>query len=217
MTRQLDPTTYGAAVDAIYAAVEAPGRWVAALTAIARCTDDLGAIFIYPRGDGSLGVIATPGLEAVLAKFQSPEWATQDLRYERALERGFVASGQCVTDRHVASGEEIETHPYYVELLRPHGLKYFAGMNISPAPAAGAAISVQRGPDKPPFSDEELEIVARLGKHVEAALRIGLKLGERAGRGPQADGGADRFASVSPAGDAQQSELARMLARLAAF
>lgn len=211
MAGRLDPQAYGAAVDAIYASVIEPAKWVAALSAIARCTGDDGAIFIYPRGDGTLGSIVTPGLEAVQARFQSSEWATRDLRYERALERGYVASGACVTDRHVASDEEIETHPYYVDLLRPHGLKYFAGLNVSPAPGAGAALSVQRGPDKPPFSDEELETVARLGKHVEAALRIGVKLA--GGAAPAtlcADAGRGE-------GAGQDSELSRMFARLAAF
>lgn len=208
MAVTLDPESYGVAVDAIYATIETPDTWVAALAAIARCTDDVGAIFIYPRGDGSLGSIVTPGLEAVQARFQSPEWATRDLRYERAFERGYVASGQCVTDRHVASDDEIEAHPYYAELLRPHGLKYFAGMNVSPSPGAGAALSVQRGPEKAPFSDEELETVSRLGKHVEAALRIGVRL--TGGAGPST-----LYAGRTE--NAQESELSRMFARLAAF
>ncbi|RXF67319.1 helix-turn-helix transcriptional regulator [Hansschlegelia zhihuaiae] len=208
---------YGAAVDAIYASIGDSARWVPALQAIAAVTDDIGAIFIYPRGDGTLGSIVTPGLEAVQAQFESDEWATRDLRYERALDRGYVASGTCVTDRHVVSDEEIETHPYYVDLLRPHGLKYFAGLNISPSPSAGAALSVQRGPHKPPFSDEELDVVSRLGKHVESALRISLSLRDRASgslMAAGADGG--RPTPRVGVGDVQQTELSRMFALLAA-
>ena len=205
---------YGLAVDAIYVSIERQSGWLNALEAIAACMGDVGAIFIYPRGDGSLGTIVTPGLEDVQAQFSSAEWATRDLRYERALERGYVASGQCVTDRHVVTEEEMETDPYYLELLRPHGLKYFAGMNISPTPSAVAAISVQRGSDKPPFSDEELEIVERLGRHVESALRIGLRLEKAESQAP-GEGRVPVFAAIPEARSTQQSELSEMLARLA--
>lgn len=200
---------YPDAVDATYAAAEAPERWVAALQAIASVTGDGGAIFIYPRLNGSMATVVTPGLEAVQAKFQSSEWSGRDLRYERAVERGFVASARCCTDRHLVSDEEIETHPYYTDLLLPHGLKWFAGLNVSPAPGAPAALSVQRGPDKPPFSDAEVAVVERLGGHVRSALRICARLAESEGERC----GQELSAALDPD---RARELKAMLGRIAA-
>lgn len=209
MTRADIGATYGDAVDAIYASVEAPARWVEALQAIAAVTGDVGAIFIYPREDGSMATVVTPGLEAVQAKFESSEWSGRDLRYERAVERGFVDSGACCTDRDLVSDEEVATHPYYAELLLPHGLKWFAGMNVSPAPGAPAAISVQRGFDRPPFADDEVATIGRLGAHVRSALRLATRLAaaEREGRASELS------AALDPA---RARDLAAMLGRISA-
>lgn len=210
---------YGDAVDAIYAAVERPEGWAGALAAIARCTEDRGAIFIYPREQGGMATVVTPGLEAVQAKFRSTEWSERDLRYERAVERGYLASRQCVTDRHLVSDDEVETHLYYTDLLRPHGLKWFAGLNVSPAPGVEAALSVQRGPDRPAFSDEELALVERLGRHVEAALRLSALIARSEVQPDDAGGPAERSkerpsAAAAPSA-ACESELAAMLAMVA--
>jgi hypothetical protein len=155
---------------AIAEAGDNPALWPSALRAIADCTGDVGAIFVFPMADGAFGTLVTPGLEAAQRDFQSSEWRSRDLRYERAAERGLL-DGSCVTDRHLVSEEEIETHPYYAELLRPHGLKYFAGLNVAVPGGGGAALSVQRAVDRPPFSDSELDSIARFGPLLGEALR----------------------------------------------
>ncbi len=109
----VDPESYASAVDAIYAAADDPMRWTEALSAVAACFGDIGAIFVFPRGDGAFGSIVSPGLEALKRGFESSGWRDSDPRFVRAAERGFFASGEVVTDRDVASPEEIESHPFY--------------------------------------------------------------------------------------------------------
>jgi hypothetical protein len=50
------------AVEAIYDAAPEPSRWPQALGAIADYFDDVGAILIWHRTDGSFGTIVSEGL-----------------------------------------------------------------------------------------------------------------------------------------------------------
>lgn len=165
-----------AAVEAVYSAAATPARWPQALQSIADCSGDVGAILIYQRDDGSYGTIGSPSLDAARLEYDRDEWWRQDVRFARSVPRGYFARTDAITERDVVTAEEVETHPFYAQFLRGHGLKWFGAVSISPDPHVAAALSVQRSQDKPPFSDEELAVIARLGRHVENALRLGVRL-----------------------------------------
>ncbi|RDJ27511.1 helix-turn-helix transcriptional regulator [Bosea caraganae] len=143
---------------------------------IADCLGDVGAILIYQRDDGSYGTIGSPALDAARLEYDRDEWWRHDIRFSRSVPRGFFASTDAITERDIATPEEIETLPFYAQFLRGHGLKWFGAVSISPDPHVAAALSVQRSQDKPSFSDDELAVIARLGRHVENALRLGVRL-----------------------------------------
>jgi DNA-binding CsgD family transcriptional regulator len=163
-----------AAVEAIYAAAAAPAQWPHALKAIAECTDDSAAILIYRRPDASAGVIISPGQEAA-AEAYNTHWWQHDPRLARSAERGYLINGDTITDRHVVTDEEIATHPFY-GYLRDFDLGWFAGTTVSPAQSTWVGISTQRSMRKPAFADDELALHTRLGRHVENALRLGIRL-----------------------------------------
>jgi DNA-binding CsgD family transcriptional regulator len=163
------------AVEAIYGAAAEPSRWPGALWAIARCFGDVGAAISYQRDDGSLGAIVSPGMEPGQREYDE-YWWQQDIRFKRGHEMGFVAAGDTITDRHVVTETEIETHPFYAQFLAGYGLRWFAGTSISPDPSMRAVISIQRVAQRSPYSDDELALLARLGRHVEASLRLGIRL-----------------------------------------
>jgi DNA-binding CsgD family transcriptional regulator len=165
-----------AAVEQIYAAAALPAQWPAALQAIGTCFDDPGSLLIYQRDDGSFGTFVAPGLAAAQRDYEQNGWWRQDLRFIRSVERGYLANLDTISDRHVATEEEIEGHPFYAQFLRAHGLKWFAGSAMSPDPHVGVALSVQRSADRPAYSDEELAVAARLARHVENALRLSIRL-----------------------------------------
>lgn len=167
---------FEAAIEAIYSAAAAPSHWPQALQSIADCLDDVGALMLYQRDNGSLGTIASPALEAAQRDYEVGGWWRQDIRFARAAERGYLASTDAVTERHVTTHDEVENHPFYVQFLRPRGLKWFAGTAISPEPHVQVAIAVQRSASKPAYADPELIRLARLGRHVERALRVGIRL-----------------------------------------
>jgi DNA-binding CsgD family transcriptional regulator len=170
------PPGFVEAVEAIYDAAPAPERWPVALQAIADAFGDVGAHLIYQREDGAYGTICSPGLEAAQRDYEAGEWWRHDVRFSRSLEGGAISRSDTISDRDIATSEEMKDLPFYTQFLRSHGLGWFGGVGISPDPRVGVALAVQRAADKGPWADEELETLSRLGRHVENALRLGIRL-----------------------------------------
>jgi DNA-binding CsgD family transcriptional regulator/PAS domain-containing protein len=164
------------AVEAIYDAAANPDLWPKALAAIADCTGDVGALLIWGRDDGSYGTIVSDGLAGPQSVYQA-QWSSRDIRAIRATERGLFFRGEPFTDRHLVSEDEERTDPFYADFLLPHRLGRLASIAVSPDPHVGVALAVQRDAGaKPPYSDEELAILARIGPHIEKSLRLSIRL-----------------------------------------
>ena len=163
------------AIRAIYGAATAPDLWPEALQSVADCTGDVGAVLLWRRDDGSFGTIVSPSLEVSHADYLA-HWSTRDLRAIRGVDRGYHVSRDAVTDRDVVSDDEIATDPFYRDYLIPHGLGWFAATSVGPDPRVVVIVSVQRRFDRPRFDDAELRFVAEIGRHVEQAMRLGIRL-----------------------------------------
>jgi PAS domain-containing protein len=164
------------AVAAIYAAAPTPALWPHALQKIADVFGDVGAILIYQRDDGAFATVVSPALETAQAIYDQGSWWRTDIRMERAIAYGYTGNDEAITDRHIANEVELVEHPQYRDFLPPNGLGWFAGTGISPNPRVAAALSVQRARARPPFAETELHTVAMLGRHVENALRLSIRL-----------------------------------------
>ncbi|MGY3133809.1 DNA-binding CsgD family transcriptional regulator/PAS domain-containing protein [Bradyrhizobium sp. USDA 4501] len=164
-----------AAIEAIYNSAPQPSNWPLALQAIADVFGAVGTVLMWRRDDGTFGTIPSPRLAALQEPYQE-KWWRHDIRAIRAVEQGYVRRTEAVTDRHLATPQEIEEHPIYTQFLIPHGLGWVAGAGISPDPLIDVWIGVQRSKAEAPFSDEELEVLARLARHAENALRLSVRL-----------------------------------------
>ncbi len=164
------------AIGEIYRAGEFSDCWPEALSAIASCFEDRGAILVYQHKSSNIKTLVSKSLESVQKHYIEAGWWKKELRFDRAAERGYFTKPQAITDRHIVSDDEIENHPYYTDFLKPNGLKWFAGFSITPDEEMFAALSIQRSLSKEPFSEEELQVVELLGVHVGNALRVSLKL-----------------------------------------
>ncbi|MGY3581769.1 DNA-binding CsgD family transcriptional regulator [Bradyrhizobium sp. USDA 4341] len=164
-----------AAIEAIYHSAPQPSNWPSALQAIADVLGAVGTVLMWRRDDGSFGTIVSPKLIAAQEAFQE-KWWRHDIRSLRAIEQAYISRKQAITDRHVVTPQEIEEHPIYTQFLVPHGLGWFAGAAISPDPLIDVWISIQRSKSTAPFSDDELEVIARLAHHAENALRLSVRL-----------------------------------------
>lgn len=163
------------AIEAIYAAAADPARWPSTLEIIAKCFDDVGAILLYGRDDGSFGVIESPSLKHVGADY-AQGWSDRDLRAIRARERGYFFKRDVITDRDLMTPEDMENDPFYNDFLRRHGLRYFAAATVSPDPHIEVALSVQRAIGRPEYSEDELKFLEQLSPHVETSLRLSIHL-----------------------------------------
>lgn len=163
------------AIEAIYAAATSPTTWPGALQEIANCTEDAGAILIYGRDDGSFGVINSPSLDECVVEYGA-NWSLRDTRANRSRERGYFVGRDVITDRDVVTPQEVVSDPFYSDFLRRYGLRYFAAAMVSPDPHVEVALSIQRPIEKPEYSESELDLIARLGPHVEKSLRLSLRL-----------------------------------------
>jgi DNA-binding CsgD family transcriptional regulator/PAS domain-containing protein len=163
------------AIRDIYSTTLEPTRWPQALQSIAESVGDVGAVLIYGRDDGKFGIVHSPSLEGCTAEYAA-HWSHRDIRALRARERGYFLARDVITDRDVLTPEEMNTDPFYRDFLARHGLRYFAAAVVSPDPRVEVALSIQRVPERAPYTDAELQVIGELGAHVEQALRLGIRL-----------------------------------------
>lgn len=172
-----NPTALNAAIEAIYEAALSPETWPAALLAVNACFDAEGALLFFQRSDGSCAAINSPGLlDRVNAQFISEDWSRRDLRANRAMAQGTFGKLAVVTDQDLVTPEEIETHPYYTDLMGRHGLAWFMATSVSPSADTFVALSVQRLKIKPIFNRDDRAALELLGLHAERSLRLSTRI-----------------------------------------
>jgi DNA-binding CsgD family transcriptional regulator/PAS domain-containing protein len=165
------------AIEAIYDAAPEPQRWPRALGVIAECFNDVGAILMWHKNDGTFGTIVSESLAAAQKDYVENGWAARDIKAIRAQELGYFFSGEPFADRHVGFDDAMRKHPCSVQFFDKHGLGFFGAIAVSPDPHVGVVVSVQRDSGrKPQFSDDELETLREISRHMEKALRLSVRL-----------------------------------------
>jgi DNA-binding CsgD family transcriptional regulator/PAS domain-containing protein len=165
------------AIEAIYDAAPDPLGWPRALGEIATYFDDVGAILIWYRDNGTFGTIVSEKLAAAQRDYEENGWAARDIKAIRAQQYGYFFSGEPFADRHIGYDEEVKNHPVSVDFFAKHGLGWIGAVAVSPDPHVGVVLSVQRDArTKEQFSDEELEALRLISRHVEKSLRLSVKL-----------------------------------------
>lgn len=163
------------AIEAIYDAAPDPSQWPSALQVIADCFGDVGAVLLWQRDDGSYGSMVSETLVEAQRDYES-NWSNRDLAAIRAVERGYFFNGEPFTNRHLLSKDEVESDPFFVQFRAKHGLQSLGCIAVSPDPHVGVILSVQRRIGLSEFSDVELEMMSRIGRHIEKSLRLSIRL-----------------------------------------
>ena len=165
------------AIEAIYETALSPERWPETLSVISECFDAEGTLLLFQHADGRFDAVTSPGvLHDLRAQFIAEDWSHRDLRAIRSHAAGVFGSTHTITDQDLATPEEIETHPYYTQLLAPHGLGWFLGASVSPDPGVSVAFSVQRLKRKPIFNDDDRTRLMLLARHAERSLRLSTRV-----------------------------------------
>jgi len=164
-------------IEAIYDAAPDPMQWPRALGAIADYFNDVGAILIWHRDDGTFGTIVSERLAAAQIDYEQNGWAARDIKAIRAQQLGYFFNGEPFADRHIGFDEAMKNHPSSVEFFDKHGLGFIGSIAVSPDPRVGVVLSVQRNSKlKPQFSDAELEELRTISRHIERSLRLSVRL-----------------------------------------
>jgi len=165
-----------AVIESIYDAASDPLRWPQALKAIADQFGDAGALLMWRRADNSYATIVSPDLVEAQRDYEANGWMMRDTGALRATERGYFFSGHPYATRHLCSEQEIDTDSFFVQFRIRHGLGPFAGVAVSPDAEIGVLLSLQGKVGRRDYSDAELDLLSRIGRHVEKSLRLTIRL-----------------------------------------
>ena len=162
-------------IEAIYAAGPNPERWPHALERIGDYFDGEGSIILFYETKSTSTFIYPEKLRSAVSVYLEEQWWERDLHAQRAIAlnmRGF----EVMSDQTVASESEIRSHPIYTDFFRRVGFGWLMSCIILPDRQDLVVVSVPRAKAKGPFTSEEMETLGLLGRHVEQALRISLRL-----------------------------------------
>ncbi|CAN2534650.1 hypothetical+protein [Methylocapsa aurea] len=164
------------AVDQLYSAFLSGDAGVDALEGLAQQLNAAGCMF-YQR-DGGAGVLQLPlseGLLPCLEEYVRESWYLRDPHASRGWP--LVDAGHRVVLAHdIATDDERKKIPLYQELLRDHGLAWWAGIAFE-ARGESWCLSVLRHADQGAFSRDDARrlalIAPRLGNLISLAQKFG--------------------------------------------
>lgn len=162
-------------VYAIYDAALTPDNWPKTLSAIGRIFDAEGAVIIFYSGTTQADFIYPPEMRAAVEAYIVGEWWRHDIHAQRALENQ-LTSGDVFSDQTIATPDEIESLPIWTEFFAQVGFGWLMSTAMLPQLDMLVALSVPRARTRGAFTADEMETLRLLGRHVEQALRISLRI-----------------------------------------
>ena len=149
-----------------------PSRWCGAMEIVAQVTGSFGAALLPVSG--RLPILPhSPSLAEPFNTYVKDGWVHRDERYRfvpTLLKRG-VAS-----DLDFTRPEEMARHPYYQEFLAPYGLQWCSCVLVASGDDQWG-LSIQRSVKQGPFLPKEIDLFAKLSKHLAAAAALSRALG----------------------------------------
>lgn len=162
-------------IEAIYAAGTTPERWPDALERIGDYFSAEGSVILFYETRSTPIFIYPKKLRAAVGLYLEERWWERDLHAQRAIELN-LRGLEVMSDQTVASDSEIQSHPIYTDFFRRVGFGWLMSCLILPDRHELVVLSVPRAKAKGPFTSEEMCKLGLLGRHVEQAFRISLRL-----------------------------------------
>jgi DNA-binding CsgD family transcriptional regulator len=160
------------AVQAFADAAVDPSLWNKAMGTIAAETRSSGAILLPIRGTIP-SVPSTESIQGSTEVYFRDQWYARDERFRSV--HTMMRDG-VVNDFDFITADEMKTHPYYQEFLRPFGLQYFGGVKIA-ADDDIFCLSIQRSFASGPFSSAEMRKLADFSRRASATAALARALG----------------------------------------
>ncbi|MCF7984160.1 MAG: hypothetical protein K9L70_07130 [Thiohalocapsa sp.] len=173
MTVQMQ--AFSQTLEAIYEAGPNPERWPHALECIGDYFGAEGSVILFYESRETPHFIYPESLAGAVGVYLEERWWERDLHAQRAISLN-LGGFEVMSDHTVASDSEIRTHPIYTDFFRRVGFGWLMSCLILPDRHDLVVLSVPRAKAKGPFTPEEMQTLGLLGRHVEQALRISLRL-----------------------------------------
>jgi DNA-binding CsgD family transcriptional regulator len=163
---------FGALTDAFIAAAVDPTRWDATMDAAAKATGSFGATLLPVRGRTPT-MPTSQSMQPTIDAYIRQDWVHRDERY-RSLPVFMRRGVACEFD--FTTPDAMARSPFYQELLRPQGLRWFAAVKVGER-ADVWGLSLQRSAEQGPFSPRELDRLAELSRRLAGAAELACAFG----------------------------------------
>jgi DNA-binding CsgD family transcriptional regulator len=164
-------------IEALYEAALQPEQLPDALHDFARLFNATVGLVIGIADHRGRLIISPDGKEGAAA--YATEWWKHDFITQRGEARQLRG---VVTDFHVASEEEISSHPFFQEFARPYDIYWLAANVVRPPGGAPFSISIRRAERFGPFDQDELFHFERMCRHAVRAVNIAIRIGHATSR-----------------------------------
>lgn len=158
----------------IYEAAVIPDLWPDVLDRLAAISECDGGFLFVASVEQRISYTATQRYEPMMRKYVGDDWMQRCIRAARVLPLNYNGF---LTDFDVASPEEIETHPYYTDFLRPNLGGWAAGTAIRMPSGDLAVFNLERAHSRGPVDRLHLPALDRFRPHLARAGLLATRLG----------------------------------------
>lgn len=167
--------TFNRIIYAVYDAAMSPEKWPSVLSQIGALFNAEGAVIIFYENAAPADFIFSENLQNAVRVYLDEEWWRHDIHAQRAI-ACHLTSGDVFSDYTIATPEEIESLPIYVDFFRRVGFGWLMSGVMLPDLDMLVALSLPRAKWKGAFSAAEMALLKEVARHVEQALRISLRI-----------------------------------------
>jgi DNA-binding CsgD family transcriptional regulator len=170
-----ESTPFVSAVEAIYAAVEAPEHWPTVLEKIADLVEGENVVLFASYADSiAADIQAFARSDGSLWERYRERFAAVNVWTERC-DKLYPAGAVRYSHRAIATAE-LEKTEFYNDFLRPNGLAWGFGIEVALPDRPPALLSSLRSRERGPFEEKEGSILRGLLPHLQRALRLHFEL-----------------------------------------
>lgn len=165
----------------IYASVGAPSRLGEVVGRVRALIDGSKAILLTPDRDPAAGGFnVADGFDPmVLFQYRAENWNEMEPWLNAAMHKGLIKTGAVLTDEMLMPQEELRKRAFFNEVMVPHETDRVCAAIVNAdagTPLPVTILSVFRGPNGTPYSEEERRMLALVSPHLLQALNLTYRL-----------------------------------------
>jgi DNA-binding CsgD family transcriptional regulator len=162
-------------LDAIYSAAFDVAGWKTVCDLLSQHAGAVGSVLVSSKAEQRpFSTIYSDRLGLLMEEYIADGWYLRDARnigVRRAGLQGSFFSNGYVTDLQLFGSDELEREPFYADLLRRHGLKWYCGFRIGDN-RDWTVLSINRSLRDEGFSTSEIKSIGQYVSHITRSAKI---------------------------------------------